>query len=439
MRRIFLLCVAVLLSACGGGSTTPPLSSNADLADLVFSVAGFDQPFDPDQADYTATVDFAVTTITATATTADPDATLAIDGNSVTSGTATPAIDLGVGENVITVVVTAENGTTNRTYTMTVSRRPNPQPTDFTGLRSSDGGSNVLLLVFSAVNPVNEDRTIAHYDITGLSGVQPTTTLYIPVLNQDSGFAGGIIEVYSFAGDGVVSTDEWAVGTLFHTFSNIDGARLTLSVDITSLLQSAVDSGDNYLSFNFRAGAGTDRFFLGSSFSLDDPTISSPPPPQSCAGTGPVGNLVIQFATEVEPNDDIATAFGVIIPTPGPNVDSVGLLVNGNVHDALDRVDTISFTSSRTIKFFFKLCESSCNFASGNDKNGNPDSLDTSIAYFDVLDAAGRTMASTRTNVSTENYAELCVEGGVITYIMVIANDTMNTVQEYVIAATESF
>ena len=164
-----------------------------------------------------------------------------------------------------------------------------------------------------------------------------------------------------------------------------------------------------------------------------------PPPPQSCAGTGPVGNLVFSFfVIEVEPNDDIATAFGVPIPTPGPNIDSVGLLVNGNVHDTLDRVDTISFTSSRTIKFFFKLCESSCNIASANDKNGNPDSLDTSIAYFDVLDAAGRTMASTRINVSTENYAELCVEGGVITYIMVIANDTMNTVQEYVITAIES-
>ena len=85
------------------------------------------------------------------------------------------------------------------------------------------------------------------------------------------------------------------------------------------------------------------------------------------------------------------------------------------------------------------MCESICNIASGNDKNGNPDSLDTSIAYFDVLDAAGRTMTSTRTNVSTENYAELCVDGGVITYIMVIATDTMNAPQEYKMTAIEAF
>ena len=35
-------------------------------------------------------------------------------------------IDLAEGENAITVVVTAENGTTTRTYTVTVTRRPPP-------------------------------------------------------------------------------------------------------------------------------------------------------------------------------------------------------------------------------------------------------------------------------------------------------------------------
>ncbi len=170
----------------------------------------------------------------------------------------------------------------------------------------------------------------------------------------------------------------------------------------------------------------------------NSPPPQQQPPPQSCVGTGPVGNLVFPIVTEVEPNDDISMANGLTIPTPGPTT-AVGIVIRGSVHDTLDRVDTFSFTSSRTIKFFFKLCESICNIASGNDKNGNPDSLDTSIAYFDVLDAAGRTMTSTRTNVSTENYAELCVDGGVITYIMVIATDTMNAPQEYKMTAIEAF
>lgn len=35
-------------------------------------------------------------------------------------------------------------------------------PTDMTGLRSFDGGANVLLLGFDAVKLGTEDRTVAH-------------------------------------------------------------------------------------------------------------------------------------------------------------------------------------------------------------------------------------------------------------------------------------
>jgi len=161
-----------------------------------------------------------------------------------------------------------------------------------------------------------------------------------------------------------------------------------------------------------------------------------PPPPPACDGAGFVGSIVFPIVTEVEPNNDISTAFGVSIPTPTSD-QSVGLLVIGSVHDSMDPVDTISFTSTRRIKYFVKLCEDSCNSGSGNDKNGNPDSLDTSIAFFDVLDASGNLMMSTQANNSTENYLELCVDGGVITYIMVVANDTMNALQEYKVTAFE--
>jgi hypothetical protein len=45
----------------------------------------------------------------------------------------------------------------------------------------------------------------------------------------------------------------------------------------------------------------------------------------------------------------------------------------------------------------------------------------------------------TPANDSTENYVETCVDGGVITYIAVYANDTMNAPQDYVISASETF
>jgi hypothetical protein len=160
-------------------------------------------------------------------------------------------------------------------------------------------------------------------------------------------------------------------------------------------------------------------------------------PPLECDGTGPRSSIGFPIVTEIEPNNDISTAFGVVVPTPTAS-QSVGLLVLGSVHDTNDLVDTISFTSTRTIEYFVKLCEDSCNGGSGNDKDGNPDSLDTSVAYFDVLDASGMVIESTRTNISTENYTELCIEGGVITYIQVIANNTSNAPQDYRISAMET-
>jgi hypothetical protein len=177
--------------------------------------------------------------------------------------------------------------------------------------------------------------------------------------------------------------------------------------------------------------------FVGCSSGNSGSEPLPPPPVLSCNGTGPRSGASFPIVGEVEPNNDISTAFGVTIPTPTADK-SVGLLVIGSVHDSLDPIDTISFTSSRTIKFFIKLCEDSCNIAAGSDRDGNPDSLDTSIAYFDVLDAAGVIMASTGANNPTENYKELCIEGGVITYLMVNANDTLNAAQNYKISAMET-
>jgi hypothetical protein len=150
------------------------------------------------------------------------------------------------------------------------------------------------------------------------------------------------------------------------------------------------------------------------------------------------GSIVFPIVSEVEPNDDISLAYGVTIPTPAQAGDRVGILIGGDVIDAIDGVDTFSFTSSRSKQFFFKLCEATCNTGSGNDKNGNPDSLDVSIVYFSVLDAAGNVLMTTQASNSTDNYGELCVDGGVITYIAVSANNTMNALQDYKISAFET-
>ena len=71
---------------------------------------------------YTASVSNATTSITVTPTVADATATVKVNGTTVVSGNPSGPIALAVGSNVITTVVTAQDGTTTRTYTVTVTR-----------------------------------------------------------------------------------------------------------------------------------------------------------------------------------------------------------------------------------------------------------------------------------------------------------------------------
>jgi hypothetical protein len=98
------------------------LSANADLATLVLSPGTLSSHFDPSVASYTASEANDVRSITVTATTADSDATLTIQGVTKVSGTPSAPLALGIGENAITVVVRAANGTTQKAYTLTVTR-----------------------------------------------------------------------------------------------------------------------------------------------------------------------------------------------------------------------------------------------------------------------------------------------------------------------------
>ena len=60
--------------------------------------------------------------ITLTPTTTDPTATVLVNGMPVTSGTASTAINLNIGANIITTIVTAQDGKTTDTYTVTIYR-----------------------------------------------------------------------------------------------------------------------------------------------------------------------------------------------------------------------------------------------------------------------------------------------------------------------------
>jgi hypothetical protein len=121
-------------------TVTRPLSSNADLAGLALSNGSLSPSFAFGTTNYTAAVVNSVSSLTVTPTVVDPTATVTVNGISVTSGSASAAIALAVGSNTVTTAVTAQDGTTTKAYTVTVTRAvPTSTNADLSNLSLSSG------------------------------------------------------------------------------------------------------------------------------------------------------------------------------------------------------------------------------------------------------------------------------------------------------------
>ncbi len=103
------------VDAITGGST------NSNLSNLVLSAGTLSPPFASGTLSYTASVASIGNTITVTPTVADATATVRVNGVTVASGGPSAPITLSVGSNLITVVVTAQDGVTTKTYTVNVN------------------------------------------------------------------------------------------------------------------------------------------------------------------------------------------------------------------------------------------------------------------------------------------------------------------------------
>ncbi|MBI5034250.1 MAG: cadherin-like beta sandwich domain-containing protein [Chloroflexi bacterium] len=120
-------------------TVTRSLSNNADLNNLVLSSGTLTPAFNSNTTSYTASVANSVTSITVTPTLSDTNASVTVNGSPVTSGTPSGAILLGVGANLITTAVTAQDGVTIKTYTVTVTRAAPSSNADLSNLVLSNG------------------------------------------------------------------------------------------------------------------------------------------------------------------------------------------------------------------------------------------------------------------------------------------------------------
>lgn len=104
-------------------SVTRAPSAVSTLSALTLSSGALSPGFAAGTRNYTASVTNATTSITVRPTVTDATATIKVNGTTVASGSNSAALPLEVGPNTITVVGTAQDGTSTSTYTLVVTRK----------------------------------------------------------------------------------------------------------------------------------------------------------------------------------------------------------------------------------------------------------------------------------------------------------------------------
>jgi hypothetical protein len=97
-------------TAYGAMLSFTTLSTNAVLNNLVLSAGTLGPDFASNTVSYTTTVSNEVSSLTATATLAQTNAVLKVNGTTVASGVASSEISLEVGTNTLSIAVTAQDG-----------------------------------------------------------------------------------------------------------------------------------------------------------------------------------------------------------------------------------------------------------------------------------------------------------------------------------------
>ena len=177
-----------------------PPSDDAYLSALTLSGVDFGA-FDPATTEYGGAVPHALDATTVAATPRDPAATVAVTP-------ADAAVALAVGANTIRVAVTAEDGVTQRAYTVTVTRADLPQATIAAQgpVREGDAAPFTVTLDVPAPGALTVSVTVTESG-AALSGAQPTEVTF------DTGDTAATLTVATLD-DTVIEADSQLTATL---------------------------------------------------------------------------------------------------------------------------------------------------------------------------------------------------------------------------------
>lgn len=203
-------------------------TSQAALSSLSLSAGTLDPDFAGNVAAYNATVPFESVTINVTPTVAVAGATVQVNGTTVPSATPSDPVNLDVGSNTITVLVTSPDGQTTKTYTLSVVRQPkafsfaaaSAVPLSANGFFASGSASPIVL----AFNPP-VGTTLMMIRNTGIQPIRGNfdNLTHGQIVNLSFGQSIYRFVVNYYGGTGNDLVLQWANTTLVSWGYNIQG------------------------------------------------------------------------------------------------------------------------------------------------------------------------------------------------------------------------
>jgi len=205
-----------------------PFSTNADLRDLTLSAGTLNPVFLPGTTVYSVSVDSSVSSITVTPTTADSGARVSVNGKMVESGNASDEIVLMEGDNLITVMVTAQDGIQTNRYSVTVTRASAPSSNaDLSSLTLSNGTLRPAFAAATTNYSVSVDNDVSSLTVTP-TVADSSATVTVNGNMVANGESSGDIELRVGSNDITIVVTSPAMTTKTYTVTVTRAAEITL-------------------------------------------------------------------------------------------------------------------------------------------------------------------------------------------------------------------
>lgn len=279
----------------------PLYSTNADLEKIDLTTGTLSPVFSSSVTEYTVPVGYPTTSVTLTPTPDDEKASVTINGEATTAKT----INLNVGSNLVTIVVTAEDGTSKKTYLVTFDRAAPSADADLIHLAISQGTLSPVFNRGTLSYAANVGYTVTNADVTATVS-DAASTLTIEGAAAASGMPLNVpLAVGANTIDVVVAAQD---GTTRATYTvEITRAAPSANADLISL---AISEGT--LSPAFAAGTQTYSASVANAIDNVDvtPTVSDATATLTVNGTPALSGQAVNIPLVVGPNpvDIVVTA-----------------------------------------------------------------------------------------------------------------------------------